>query len=152
MTFFLMNLLIISQCLMMIKCWCMGWKQENENKTVHYRIDVLFHYIAKIIIPRTCNKKFELLHQVASHVLVLPHSNASLERLFNVVRKNKSDRRSSLKLDDTLSSILTTKNYNPESLNLCYKSRPDKYLLDSSKKTTIEQFDGYQVAQKVFLP
>ena len=152
MNFCLMNLLIISQCLMMIKCWCMGWKQENENKTVHCRIDVLFHYIAKIIIPRTRNKKFELLHQVASHVLVLPHSNAGLERLFNVVRRNKSDARSSLKLDDTLSSILTTKNYNPESLNLCYKSRPDKDLLDSSKKTTIEQIDGYQVAQKVFLP
>ena len=84
--------------------------------------------------------------------MFLYYSNAGLERLFNVVRKNKSDTRSSLKLDGLLSSILTTKNYNPESFNLCYKSRPDKDLLDSSKKTTIEQFDGYEVAQKVFLP
>ena len=89
---------------------------------------------------------------MASLVLVLPHNNAGLERLFSVVRKNESDIRSSLKLDGTLSSILTKKNYNPESFNLCYKSRPDKDLLDSSKKATIEQFDGYQVAQKVFLP
>ena len=45
--------------------------------------------------------------------------------------------RSSLKLDGTLSSILTTKNYNPESLNLCYKWRSDKDLLDLFKKATI---------------
>ena len=45
--------------------------------------------------------------------------------------------RSSLKSGGTLSSILTTKAYNPESLNLCYKWRPDKDLLDLSKKATI---------------
>ena len=113
-------------------------KDENKNKIVHYRIDVLWHYIAKIIVPGTCNKKFELLPQVASLVLELPHSNAGLlERSFSVVRKNKTDMRSSLKRDGTLSSILTTKTYNPESLNLCYKWRPDKDLLDLSKKATI---------------
>ena len=112
-------------------------KDENENKIVHYRIDVLWLYIAKIIVTRTCNKRFKLLPQVASLVLLLPHSNTGLERLFSVVRKNKTDMRSSLKLDGTLSSILTTKTYNPESLNLCYKWRPDKDLLDLSKKATI---------------
>ena len=112
-------------------------KDENENKIVHYRFDVLWHYIVKIIVPGACNKRFKLLPQVASLVLVLPHSNAGLERLFSVVRKNKTDVRSSLKLDGTLSSILTTKTYNPESLNLRYKWRPDKDLLDLSKKATI---------------
>ena len=112
-------------------------KDENENKIVHYRTDVLWHYIAKNIVLRTCNKRFKLLPEVASLVLVLPHSNAGLERLFSVVRKNKTDMRSSLKSDGTLSSILTTKAYNPESLNLCYKWRPDKDLLDLSKKATI---------------
>ena len=77
-------------------------KDENENKIVHYRIDVLWHYIAKITVPGTCNKRFKILLQVASLVLVLPHSNAGLERLFSVVRKNKNDMRSSLKLDGTL--------------------------------------------------
>ena len=104
---------------------------------VHCRIDVLWHYIAKIIVPGTCNKRFKFIPQVASLVLVLPHSNAGLERLFSVVRKDKTDMRSSLKLDGTISSILTTKTYNPESLNLCYKWRPDKNLLDLSKKETI---------------
>ena len=68
-------------------------KDENENKIVHYRIDVLWHYIAKIIVPGTCNKRFKLLPQMASLALVLPHRNAGLERLFSVVRKNKTDTR-----------------------------------------------------------
>ena len=53
------------------------------------------------------------------------------------MRKNTTDIRSLLKLDGTLNSILTTKTYNPESLNLCYNWRPDKDLLDLSKKATI---------------
>ena len=106
-----------------------GWagvvdvKDENKNKIVHYRIDVLWHYIAKIIVPGTCNKRFKLLPQVASLVLVLPYSSAGLERLFSVVRKNKTDMRSSLKLDGTLSSILTTKAYNPDKFVLQMETR-----------------------------
>ena len=112
-------------------------KDENENKIVHYCIDVLWHYTAKIIIPGTCNKRFKILPQVASLVLVLLHRNASLERLFSVVTKSKTDMRSLLKLNGTLSSVLTTKTYNPESSNLRCKWRPDKDLLDLSKKATI---------------
>ena len=62
-------------------------KYENEKKIVHYRIDVLWRYIAKIMVTETCNKRFKLLLQVASIALVLPHSNAGLEPLF-IVRKN----------------------------------------------------------------
>ena len=112
-------------------------KDENENKIAHYRIDVWWHYIPKIIVPGTCNRRFRLLPQVASLALVLPSINAGLERLFSVVRKNKIDMRSSLKLDGLLSSSLTTKTCNPEILNLHYKWRPDKDLLDLSKKATI---------------
>ena len=35
-------------------------KDNNENKIVHYCIDVLWHYIEKIIVPGTCNKRFKL--------------------------------------------------------------------------------------------
>ena len=65
-------------------------KDKNENKIVHYYIDVLWHYIAKITVPGTCSKSFKLLPQVASLVLVLPHSNAGLQRLFIVVRKKQN--------------------------------------------------------------
>ena len=64
-------------------------KDENENKIVHYCTDVLWLYIAKVV-PGTCNKRFKLLPQVASLVLVLPHSNAGLQRLFIVVRKKQN--------------------------------------------------------------
>ena len=53
-------------------------KDENENKIVHYWIDVLWHYIAKIIVPGTSNKRFRIPWQVAFLALVLPHSNAGL--------------------------------------------------------------------------
>ena len=49
-------------------------KDENENKIVHYCIDVLWHYTAKIIVRGTFNKKFKLLPQVAS--LFLYYSTA----------------------------------------------------------------------------
>ena len=52
-------------------------------------------------------------------------------------RKNKTDMRSLLNLDGTLSSVLTTKTNNPESSNLCYKWWSDKDSLDLSKKATI---------------
>ena len=56
-----------------------------------------------------------MLPKVAEVILVIPHSNAELERLFSIVRKNKSLDRSSLTLDETLSSILATKTMYPES-------------------------------------
>ena len=53
------------------------------------------------------------------------------------MRKNKTHMRSSVKLDGTNSSNLTTNTYNPESLKLCYKWRPDKEMPDLSKKATM---------------
>ena len=45
----------------------------------------------------------------------MPHSNAELERLFRIVRKNKTLERSSLKIGETFSSILAVKTMYPES-------------------------------------
>ena len=56
-----------------------------------------------------------MLPKVAEVTLVIPHSNAELERLFSIVRKNKFLDRSSLSLDWTLLSILATKTTYPES-------------------------------------
>ena len=53
------------------------------------------------------------------------------------MRKNKTHMRSSIKLDGAISSNLTKNTYNPESLKLCYNWRPDKELLDLSKKATM---------------
>ena len=102
-------------------------KDEDCNKMVHYRVDMLWYYIASMILPETSISRFKVLPRIAVIVLVLPHSNASLERLFNIIQKNKTDMQSSLKLDGTLSSILSMK-------TLCFIWRPDQDLLELSRK------------------
>ena len=111
-------------------------KGEDGNKIVHYRVDILWYYIASMRLPETSISCFKVLPRIVVIVLVLPHSNASLERLFNIIRKNKTDMRSSLKLDGTLSSILSMKTHNPESITLCFKWRPDKDFLELSRKAS----------------
>ena len=82
-----------------------------------YRMDVLWWYISNMCIPGCSN----YLSKVAQLVLILPHSNAGEEWLFSMVRKNKTDSRSSLKLDGTLSNILSMKLHYPEGTTSCHK-------------------------------
>ena len=102
----------------------------------HSRIDVLWWHIANLVIPGKQVKRLKVLPKVAKVTLVIQHSNAELERLFSIVRKNKSLDRSSLSLDGTLSSILATKTMYPKSETPCYKWRPTQKLLETSKKAT----------------
>ena len=67
----------------------------------------------------------------AELMLVMPHSNAELKRLFSIVRKNKTLEHSSLKLDGTLSSILAVKTMYPESYCPCLQWKPDDKLLEA---------------------
>ena len=117
-------------------------KDENENEIVHYRIDVLWHYTAKIIVPRTCNKRFNSFKWLP---LFLYYPTG-----MQVWNNYSTNIRSSLKLDGTLSRLLKTKTYNPECLNLCYKWRQDKILFGLSKKTTIA-YKNEQTQKKNFV-
>ena len=51
-----------------------------------------------------------------------------------IVRKNKTDSRSCLGLDGTLSNILAMQLAYPEEVTPCYKFRPSDDLLESLKK------------------
>ena len=75
-------------------------------------------------------KRFKYLIK-AELMLVMPHSNAELKRLFSIVRKNKTLEHSSLKLDGTLSSILAVKTMYPESYCPCLQWKPDDKLLEA---------------------
>ncbi|KAL3879844.1 hypothetical protein ACJMK2_032123 [Sinanodonta woodiana] len=75
--------------------------------------------------------KFGLLAKVMSHILAIPHSNASCERIFSFVRKNRTDFRSSMKTE-TLESLLVVKQ---EGI-VCYKRQFDKVMLKRCKGTT----------------
>ena len=76
--------------------------------------------------------------KVAELILVLPHSNAEEERLFSIVRKNKTESRSSMNLSGTLSSILAMKTSFPESTIPCSRWQPDDALLMKAKEATVQ--------------
>ena len=61
---------------------------------------------------------FNLLFKVATAVLTIPHSNASEERIFYLINKNKTPSRSSFLLEGTLSSIIIIKTHIPDPLAL----------------------------------
>ena len=107
---------------------------EGGTEVFHYRVDILWWYIAHVKQPGSSAKRFQHLTRIAEAVLVIPHSNAEEERLFSIVRKNKTDSRSCLGLDGTLSNILAMKLAYPEEMTPCYKFRPSDDLLESSKK------------------
>ena len=95
-------------------------------------------------MPETNTPWFCHLFKVAELVLVLPHSNAEEEQLFSIVRKNKTDSRSSMKLSGTLSSILAVKSSFPESKIPCNKCEPGDALLKMAKSATVKYNTEHQ--------
>ena len=64
-----------------------GLKDDDPENLFHYRIGVLWYYIANMKIAGSNAKRFKLLPKVAEVILIIPHSNAELERLFSIVKK-----------------------------------------------------------------
>ena len=83
----------------------------------------------------TNHLRFSYLSKIAKLVLTIPHSNADEERVFNLIRCNKTDTRNRLCNDGTLSSLLTIKLAVPEP---CYKFEPCSDLIIRSQKVTKE--------------
>ena len=67
-------------------------------------MDVLWAYLGSLKDVVTSQPTFSLLANVAKLVLTLPHSNADEERVFSLIRQNKTDFRSALSLNGTLYS------------------------------------------------
>ena len=96
---------------------------------------MLWAYLGSMTDQVTGQPSFSLLANVAKLVLTLPHSNADEERVFSLIRQNKTDFRSSLSLDGSLASILTVKMASEEP---CYKFEPPPEVIKDSKKATWE--------------
>ena len=111
-------------------------RENSEGK--EYRMDIIWYYIQQLKNPAASNSRFKNLFQVARLVLLMPNSNAGIERLFSLVNKNKKDGadRSRLDIEGSLSSILTVKLDRPESESKCYNFLPSAELLHDSKKAT----------------
>ena len=97
-------------------------------------MDIVWHYIASMKMPDSA-LRFPRLSRIALLVLTIPHSNAEEERLFSMVRKNKTAFRSSLDPRGTLSSIMTVKLAQTEP---AHKFEPPKELLKKAKAATWE--------------
>ena len=83
--------------------------------------------------------RFSLLFKCALVVLLTPHSNASIERVFSLVNKNKSEasNRNQLDIEGSLSSVLAVKLDRPESVSSCLDYDPDDTLLQEAKKAAV---------------
>ena len=97
-----------------------------------HHIDDLWSYLATLKIPGTNEREFDLLVKVAQCVMTIPDSNASEERIFSLINKNKTPSQSSLQADNTLSSLIIVKTHIDDPL----KWNPSEALLQKAKKTT----------------
>ena len=109
-------------------------EEAEEEEDPKIRADALWHELEK---QRDLNgkKKFGLLAPIAKLVLTLPHSNADEERVFSLVRKNKTVFRPNLSLDTTLPSILQCKVNGFSHMN-CFNFEPSCDLLQQAKQAT----------------
>lgn len=107
---------------------------NEEDGEVHYRMDIFWHYLSTLKSGDS-RLRFRRLSKVAKLVLTIPHSNAEEERVFSMVRKNKTPFRPSLGLDKTLPSLLTVKLATREP---CHKFEPDPSFVARAGKVTWE--------------
>ena len=71
-------------------------------------MDTIWHFISSLKAADG-TPMFPRLSKVGKLILTIPHSNAQEERVFSMIRKNKTAFRPSLDPKGTLSSILTIK-------------------------------------------
>lgn len=98
-------------------------------------MDVVWNYLRTKKTPDGCHLQFSNLSRIALLVLAIPHSNAQEERVFSLIKLNKTPQRSNLDLEQTLSSIITIK---MQEVEPCYNFEPTSDMLKQAKKATWE--------------
>ena len=113
-------------------------QEKSNSEHQEYRMNIICH-LRQLKSPVASNLRFRLLFEVAHLVLLLPNSNAGIERVFSLVNKNKREGsdRNRLDIEGSLSCILSVKFERPESVTKCYESVPDSNLLKDAKKATM---------------
>ena len=103
------------------------WKDAEVRATgeeTHHRMDVIWGFL---------RSKVPHLAKIALSALVIPHSNAAEERVFSMLRKNKTEFRSRLDMKGSLNSIMRIKMSLPEALVPCHTWNPPEKLLKKCK-------------------
>ena len=119
--------------------------RKDKNQKVQYRMDVIWHQLQELTLPAGDNFSFRLLFRVALIVLITPHSNAGIERVYSLVNKNKPEGsdRNRMVIDGSLASIIGIKLGRPESETCCYQHEPSTQVLEAAKKATKEYNDKH---------
>ena len=97
---------------------------DDGTEVTYHRMDMIWGSL---------QEKLPNLSKVALAVLTIPHSNAGEERVFSMIRKNKTDFRSNLDLRKSLSSIMTIKMNKLANLLPCHRFKPSNSLLTKCK-------------------
>ena len=108
-------------------------KNKDDSQNVYYRDDILWAFLSELKLPDSGSPHFKFLSKVARLVLVLPHSDASSERIFSLTRKNKTVFHLSLSTERTLVSVLTVR---VNQKDPCHKFKPPASLLKKAKRCT----------------
>ena len=115
--------------------WDEALVKLNEDEEVeYYRQDVLWNYLSTLQ-STDGRQMLKRLSNIAKLILVIPHSNAEEERVFLMVRKNKTPFCPSLSVDKTLPSILTVKLATEEP---CHKFEPHSSVVNKTGNVTWE--------------
>ena len=101
------------------------------------RIDEVWSEIFEMKNVVTGLRRFPTLEKFITTILLIPHINADCERLFSMVRKNRTESRSSMAVG-TLSALIATK------INLfgnlkCYQFKPGKGGLERKYFVKLKQ-------------
>lgn len=96
------------------------------------RIDVVWHLISQLRNAVTGQLKFGNIASVIKGILTIYHSNADCERMFSMVRKNKTEFRSSMSTG-TLSDLMTHKTMMLAKSQQCYTVKHCDDVLKKAK-------------------
>lgn len=88
------------------KVWEESAIYKDNGGKVYHRMDVIWGHIATVKNADS-SEWFANLCEVAKLILVIPDSNAGEERVFNLIKQNKTTTCSCLDPNGTLSSLIT---------------------------------------------
>lgn len=116
---------------------CLQLEDLSVITEKHQRIDVQWGEVGKL---RGADGvlKFPRLASVIQSILLIPHSNAECERIFSLVKKNRTEFRS-LMSNETLESLLVLKTQNPKP---CFQQKFSEETLRNAKKATVTSLNS----------
>ena len=132
-----------------------GEKDDLELEFVKYQVDAQISHLLPASIDRmwseishmidaaTGRGKYTNLSRVMLGLLVIAHSNAQSERVFSLVRKNRTEYRPTL-TDKTLEAMLIHKVNMSVTGRACYEQEYSKELLSQAKKATYQALSSHR--------